>query len=216
MIHAGGGRYEGGSMQSAREDRLPSRRDMVAAGRSVVGEIGLAALQMDEVARRAGVEPDTLEDYFPDKKSLYVAMYAERVDEMFDEVGHALTEPWDIESLFISFANVFRNAYAEFGKDVDILAAVGDGQDFHPTLDPELTAAGGRIWDIARDVLARTPAKDPELLLAMLWSTMTGLADHFTGVRHEMHRHTWDETVRYTARTMARGLAAEWETQWPR
>lgn len=188
-------------------DRETRRGDIVRAGRTLLAERGLKALQMREVARRAGIALGTVYTYFPTKESLYVAMYAERLDEMLTGLTPALAGG-DIEQVFIEIATSYRDVYAEFGKELDILAIARESGETPRTGD-ELVRAAGRIWDVGRALVARAGAEDPDLALTMLWSTMTGLADHYTSLRHEMHPYTWDDTVRYAARTLARGLALE-------
>ena len=188
-------------------DRAARRGDIVRAGRSLLREDGLAALQMRDVARRAGVGLGTVYTYFPTKEALFAALYADRLDQMLSDLAPKLSATTHLEELFVLVATSYRDVYAEFGKDLDILSVIGErSQVDHATRD-HLAASSTRVLDEARAILDRAGVADTELTLAMLWSTVTGLADHFTSTRHELLRNTWDETVHFAARTIARGLA---------
>ncbi|HZQ33674.1 MAG TPA: TetR/AcrR family transcriptional regulator [Mycobacterium sp.] len=180
-------------------DRAARRDDIVRAGRSLLRGDGLAALQMRDVARRAGVGLGTVYTYFPTKEALYAALYAERLDELLTDLAPQLSSTTDLEELFVLFATKYRDIYAEFGKDLDVLAAVGQ----------QLTSSSLRVLGQTRTIIENAGIPDTELTLTLLWSTVTGLADHFTSARHQLLRNTWDETVRFAARTVVRGLVAE-------
>src|SRR5581483_2069640 len=180
-------------------DRAARRDDIVRAGRSLLRGDGLAALQMRDVARRAGVGLGTVYTYFPTKEALYAALYAERLDELLTDLAPQLSSTTDLEELFVLFATKYRDIYAEFGKDLDVLAAVGQ----------QLTSSSLRVLGQTRTTIENAGIPDTELTLTLLWSTVTGLADHFTSARHQLLRNTWDETVRFAARTVVRGLVAE-------
>ena len=194
-------------------DRVARRSAILAVAGSLLREQGLSALQMREVARRAGIALGTVYTYFPTKEGLYAAMYAQRLDEMLDELEPKLASMTDLEELFVVIATSYRDVYAEFGKELDILAVAGGRSNLAPEIRDQLVASAGRLLAAVRSILVRAAEKgiyagaaDPDLVLTLLWSTVTGLADHFTSIRHEMHRHTWDDTVRFAAHTLIRGL----------
>lgn len=184
-------------------DRAARRDDIVRAGRSLLRDDGLAALQMRDVARRAGVGLGTVYTYFPTKEALYAALYAERLDQLLTELAPQLSSSTDLEELFVVIATEYRDIYAEFGKDLDILSVVGASNA------ERLTATSRSVLHEMRTIVAAAGVADVELSLAVLWSTITGLADHFTSARHQLLRNTWDETVRFAARTVVLGLVAQ-------
>ncbi len=165
------------------------------AGRSLLRENGLAALQMRDVARCAGVGLGTVYTYFPTKEALYTALYAERLDRMLADLEPTLSSTTGLEEMFVLIATSYRDVYAEFGKDLDISSVGG-----------QLSAAATRVLDETRTILKNAGVADTELALAVLWSTLTGLADHFTSARHQLLPNTWDGTVRFAARAIVRGL----------
>src|ERR1700758_2795104 len=126
-------------------DRATRRADIAAAGRALLTENGLAALQMRDVARRAGVGLGTVYTYFPTKEALFAALYAQRLDEMMSNLAPKLSATADLEELFILVATSYRDVYAEFGKDLDILSVIGQrSQVDHATRD-QLVATSTRL-----------------------------------------------------------------------
>jgi AcrR family transcriptional regulator len=188
-------------------DRATRRADIAAAGRALLTENGLAALQMRDVARRAGVGFGTVYTYFPTKEALFAALYAQRLDEMLSDLAPKLSATTDLEELFILVATSYRDVYAEFGKNLDVLSVIGQRSQVDRATRDHLAASSKRVLDQTRAILEQVGVADTELTLALMWSTITGLADHFTSARHELLHNTWDETVRFTARTLVRGLA---------
>lgn len=189
-------------------DRETRRHDILRAGRTLLQSKGLAALQMREVARGAGIALGTVYTYFPTKEALYAAMYADRLDSMLSELEPALTAKTRTEELFVHVATAYRDVYTEFGKDVDLVAMLGNNE-LDASVRDRLIQSAGRLLDAFRAIVERTGVADADLALTVLWSSIVGLCDHFTSVRHQLHQHTWDETVRFTARTFARGLTPE-------
>lgn len=189
-------------------DRATRRNDIAHAARTLLRENGFATLQMRDVARLAGVGLGTVYTYFPTKEALFAALYAERLDQMLNDLTAQLSSTTDLEELFVAVATSYRDVYSEFGKDLDLLAVIGHrSQVDHHTRD-QLVESSTRLLAEARAILTRAGIADTELALALLWSTVAGLADHFTSTRHQLLPNTWDETVRFTARTVVRGLAA--------
>lgn len=190
-------------------DRAARRRDILRAGRKLLQEKGLAALQMREVARGAGIGLGTVYTYFPTKEALYAAMYADRLDVLLGEIEPVLASKTDLEELFVLVANTYLGVYAEFGKELDIMSVLDTESNIEPAIRDHLLLSAGRLLAVMQAVVARAGADEPGLALIVLWSTVTGLANHFTGLRHELHSHTWDDVVRYTARTFVRSLHTE-------
>src|SRR5258708_18292125 len=67
------------SILSPQERRQRNREEMrhaiLEAARAVMREEGVAALNLNEVARRVGVRPPSLYEYFPGKMALYDALF---------------------------------------------------------------------------------------------------------------------------------------------
>src|SRR5260370_19028542 len=92
----------GAPLPSIKERRLRFRQETVDAilvtARAVMQEQGVAALNLNEVARRLGVSGQALAKYFPNKLALYDALFLMRHRLFRKAEGAALrTAPPDWE-----------------------------------------------------------------------------------------------------------------------
>src|ERR1700757_561931 len=150
-------------------DRVARRGDIVRAGRSLLRENGLAALQMRDVAGRAGVGLGTVYTYFPTKEALFAALYAQRLDEMLSDLAPKLSATTDLEELFILVATSYRDVYAEFGKNLDVLSVIGQRSQVDRTTRDQLAASSKHVLDQTRAILEQVGVADIESPLALLW-----------------------------------------------
>jgi AcrR family transcriptional regulator len=197
------------SMTTKWGDRVARRGDILRAGRSLLRENGLGGLQMRDVAKRAGVGLGTVYTYFPTKEALFAVLYAQRLDRLLAEVEPMLSSTTDIEEVFVAIATSYRDSYTEFGKDLDVFAIVGKHSRVDATTRDQLVASTRRLLSQTRALLERAGVANPDVALTFLWSSMTGLADHFTSTRHRLLHNNWDEAVRYAALALSRGLVYE-------
>ena len=176
------------------------------AGRDLLRENGLRALHMRDVAHGAGIALGTVYLYFANKEELYAALYAERLEEMSTGLAPVLEARPDPREFFVRFMSDYRLLHAEFGKDVHLLAAGGgEGGIDREAVDPLLHAttrvlAGIHAW------LSEWGIDRPDLALTLLWSTATGLADHFSGPRTALLAPDWEDAVGYAAEKLALAL----------
>ncbi|WP_327141559.1 TetR/AcrR family transcriptional regulator [Nocardia sp. NBC_01327] len=195
-------------------DRDSRRRDIVAAGRQRLTEAGYAALQMRDVARVAGISTATLYTYFANKEALFAMLYAERLDELSAEIGPACESVNDMEELFATVATAYLPVYQVFGRELNIWVLIAGESGMDPEAAIALAGSAGRLLGTLGTTVGRlareqldVPEDELGLVLPLAWSTITGLADHFTSVRQTLHPYTWDQLVRFTARTFIRGLS---------
>jgi AcrR family transcriptional regulator len=94
-------------------NRERTKADILRAGRAVMREQGVAALNLQEVARRVGMRAPSLYEYFPSKTALYDALflhgmrvYARRVARLrWDPEPEAVwTSITDLMQSYIGFA----------------------------------------------------------------------------------------------------------------
>lgn len=124
-----------GSPLSPQDRRERNRREMVetilAAARAVMQEQGVAALNLNEVARRVRLRPQSLAEYFPTKMALYDALFlrAIAVFQEGDERAYRNHPPgWgQIEEWFAN-----RIALADDNPDLHRLALDGSTPDYLP------------------------------------------------------------------------------------
>ena len=196
-------------------DRETRRREIVLAGRRLLEQDGLTALQMREVAKAAGISLGTVYTYFPNKEALFGELYAERLDELLAVIEPLCIECEDPEELLVGVATAYLDVYRVFGRELDLWSILAGESLLDPAVTGKLLAAASRVLATAhattlRIVQSRTPAADIDTNLAvtLLWSCITGLADQFTGVRQHMHPYSWDQAIRFAAHTLIAGLTA--------
>jgi AcrR family transcriptional regulator len=133
---------------SPAERRENKRREMIeailAAARAVMQEHGVAALNLNEVARRVQLRPQSLAEYFPSKAAVYDALLLSAFDMLRqgDEAAYRNHPPgW--EQIEEWFAN--RIAMAITNPDIYHLAFDAPVPDYVP---PD------RIVELSREVLA--------------------------------------------------------------
>lgn len=87
---------------SPQERRQRNRAEMIAnildAARQVMREQGVAALNLNAVARHVGIRTQSLYEYFPNKAAIYDALFLTGVRlyrEGLDRVGQAHAPGWD-------------------------------------------------------------------------------------------------------------------------
>ena len=118
------------------------------------------------------------------------------------------------EELFVEVANRYLDVYRVFGRHLNVWTLFFDAGSPPLELTALLVAPVAQIMDLLQTTLKRiakarggNDATVPGLTLPMLWATLNGLADHFTGSRQLLHPYRWDELVAFTARTLAHGMA---------
>ena len=176
---------------SPRERRERNRAEMVevivAAARAVMREHGVAALNLNEVARRVRLRPQSLAEYFPTKAALYDALYL-RAAALFREgderayrdhpPGWAQIEAW--------FAN--RIALVDANPDLHHLFFGAPVPDYVPVervvaATREIRAGARRMVAGAIAVGAMTPGMPVERATDLLLAIRHGLVAERVGKR---------------------------------
>ncbi len=176
---------------SPKERRERNRREMVeailAAARAVMREHGVAALNLNEVARRVRLRPQSLAEYFPTKAALYDELFL-RATVLFREgderayadhpPGWAQVEAW--------FAN--RIALADANPDLHHLGVDAPVPDYVPTervvaATQELLAGSRRMVADAIAAGAMAPGMPVERATDLLLALRHGLVAERLGKR---------------------------------
>jgi AcrR family transcriptional regulator len=103
---------------SPAQRRQRNREEMVdtilEAAREVMRKDGVAALNLQEVARRVRIKAPSLYEYFPSKLALYDALFRLGIslwsDRVNDLLGREFETPWDL-------IHAILEAYVDFGDD---------------------------------------------------------------------------------------------------
>ena len=176
---------------SPQERRERNRREMVeaifAAARAVMREHGVAALNLNEVARRVRLRPQSLAEYFPSKAALYDELFL-RAGVLFregDERAYADHPPgWpQVEAWFAN-----RIALADANPDLHQLSLDAPVPDYVPTervveATQELLAGSRRMVAEAIAAGAMAPGIPVERATDVLLALRHGLVAERLGKR---------------------------------
>jgi len=191
-------------------DRDGRRRDILDAGRRLLERRGYQAFTMRDLARGAGVTAGLVYTYFASKEELFAALYAERLDRFAADIAPLCRDATSAEELFIAVAGEYRAVYQVFGRELNVWAVLLEtGASREEVAQPLVQAATATLSTVQAAIERLAPGRRDPLALPLLWATLHGLCDHFTGARHRIHPYGWDELVRFAARTLVRGLTPE-------
>jgi AcrR family transcriptional regulator len=131
------------SARPLRADARRNRERILDAARCACAEHG-SRVQMDDVARGAGVGVGTVYRHFPTKEALIQALVAEKYRVAVENARAALEvdDPWE------SFAEMLRRNAEVMARDAtlrDALSRLGPDAPPAPEGRAELEAIGGRI-----------------------------------------------------------------------
>jgi AcrR family transcriptional regulator len=132
-----------------RADARRNRERILESARGACAAYG-AAVQMDDVARGAGVGVGTVYRHFPTKEALIEALVAEKFRVTTDNLRDALEieDPWE------AFAEGLRRNAAVMAADAglrDALIRLGPAARHSAEAHEELEALAGRLVDRAQE-----------------------------------------------------------------
>lgn len=203
---------------SVRERRERNREEMrdgiLTVAREVMREQGIAALNLNEIARRVGITAPALYTYFPSKMALFDVLYrtAFRLFREAEEELQATTAPdWGrIRAWFEQ-----RIALAEEHPELYHLAFDVPAPGFEPS--PESLAEVRRLYEATvrgiTEVIeagAMRPNLPPEQVTAILFAMRLGIVASHVG--RQRRQPPPDRIARLVPETVAI-LRAAWEPQ---
>jgi AcrR family transcriptional regulator len=156
-----------------RADARRNRERILEAARYACAEHG-ASVQIDDVARAAGVGVGTVYRHFPTKDALIEALVAEKFRVTIDNIRDALEidDPWE------AFAGAMRRNAEVMAADAglrDALARLGPQVGHAAEGQAELEALAGRLVDraqVAGELRPDVTVQDIGALMAGLCTSM--------------------------------------------
>jgi AcrR family transcriptional regulator len=115
-----------------------TRRRLVAVARKQFAERGFDSTTVVEVARSADVVPSTFYHYFPDKESLYEAVFEATASELWREVDDAVAAQRTLSSALLAVADTAERAADRLPDHGRFLVAVPIEATRHPRFGPLL------------------------------------------------------------------------------
>ena len=180
-----------------------SQKAFVAAALEIVEQDGTEALSTRAVAKRVGLEPDALYNYFPDRKRLEAALAGEGVRRLHAALKRATRGAAGAEAVrrccgaYLRFARRRPALYAmtmkRYPNNPGLLAARGDLRDFFRTLftsfeDPRSAqTAGLAAWALLHGMVAQERdglLHDADLSadsLSAVWALVAALSGALAG-----------------------------------
>jgi AcrR family transcriptional regulator len=165
---------------SPKERRQRNREEMIAAilevARAVMREDGVAALNLQEIARRVGMRAPSLYTYFPSKIAIYEALYVmgirlyrQRVEQIIEQYGAS----WEsIEAAFtnsLEFAKEYPELYQlVFERPVPHFVPSQEGIAEGQKLAEISCKAMERLVDSGLAVPGVTPQQADNLFIALM------------------------------------------------
>jgi AcrR family transcriptional regulator len=193
-------------------DRQGRRRDILAAGRQLLERDGYTGLSMRAVADLAGVSPGTVYTYLSGKEELFAVLYAERLELLERELREqAFVPAHSGEDVLVALMERYFEVYAVFGREIDVWSRLSDVGPLPAEAAERVVGAGLAVISTVREALERfdpdfANAPQMELAVPLLWASLNGLAEHFSGQRQALHPYSRAELSTFTARVLLAGL----------
>ncbi|ROZ99313.1 TetR/AcrR family transcriptional regulator [Gordonia sp. OPL2] len=188
-------------------DRDQRRIDILLAGEELLRDGGYAALRMRDVADGAGISLGTVYTYFATKEDLFIGIFAENVVRLTGKLRRQIETASDFAEVFIATATQYREQYQVFGRQFDALGLVQESGGLQPAVEQRLRAAtADLVATLGRGLIDQGYEGDVGLAMTLLWSTVTGLANHYTTARQEFLTVPWEDAVAFAAESLGRSL----------
>jgi AcrR family transcriptional regulator len=195
-------------------DREQRRIDILDAARTRITTAGYLSLSMRDLAADAGVSPATLYSYFTTKEELFATLYAEAIRAHTEALRPIAAEGYDLAPFLTRVIEEYLGLYRGFGRHFTLWSAMrhdvdADTAPFPKELIVELRSAtlenNRLLMQSIRESAGRSGRRvvDDELVPSFLWSSLNGLADHFTSERQLLDFFPARRLVEFAAQRLA-------------
>lgn len=201
-------------------DRAQRRVDILDAARALIAANGYLTLSMRDLAAGAGVSPATLYSYFATKEELFATLYAEAIRAHTERFRPVAAADHDLATLLEKALEAYLELYRTYGRHFTLWSAMRHDADpgstpFPQELIDELRTAtiehNKLLMESVRQAAARANRRvvDAKLVPSFLWSTLNGLADHFTSERRALDPFPARRLVEFAGRRLAVAITEE-------
>ena len=193
-------------------DRTQRRLDILDAARSCIEGDGYLSLNMRDLAADAGVSPATLYSYFHNKEELFATLYAEAIRAHTQRYQAVVDREPPLMDLLAQLLGLYIQLYESYGRHFTMWSAM--------RRDPDEESSPSKVSrDLVRELRAATIENnrllissiraaaeregrrmaDDRLVPSLLWSYLTGIADHVTTERGSLDPFPAAELVAFAA-----------------
>ncbi|PJZ82635.1 TetR family transcriptional regulator [Leptospira meyeri] len=138
-------------VQSRSRDRVEL---ILKTAKNLIGERGIDAVSMREIANTAGIQIGSLYQYFPGKSALLLTIMNQYYDSLYDETKRILEPVRTIEELEVAAEKAFKQFVSIFQKD-PALANLWAGA----RAIPELVTEDNRDTFRSADLIVKTTVR---------------------------------------------------------
>jgi AcrR family transcriptional regulator len=199
-------------------DREQRRTDILDAARAHITEHGYLSLNMRDLAANAGISPATLYAYFATKEVLFATLYVEAIRAYTAQLRDALPAAPDLEAMLVALIEHYLELYRTFGQHFTLWSTIRNDPDastpFPKDLIAELRAvtleSNRFVMETVRATARRDGRKvvDERMVPAFLWTSLNGVADHFTSERRALDPFPPAQFIRFAAERLAVAITA--------
>lgn len=191
-------------------DREQRRIDILDAARERIARNGYLSLGMRDLAAGAGVSPATLYSYFATKEELFATLYVEAIRAHTERFRPVAAAGHDQATLLTQVIEAHLELYRTYGRHFTLWSAMRHDADASATrVPPELVADlrtvtvehNRLLMEAVREAAGRDGrhVADERLVPSFLWSTLNGLADHFTSERRALDPFPARDLIEFAA-----------------
>ena len=195
-------------------DRERRRADILGAARDRITNAGYLACSMRDIAADAGVSPATLYSYFATKEELFATLYAEAIRAHTEALVPVVGAEHHLERLLALVIEEYLGLYRSFGRHFTLWSTMrhdanAETAPFPKELIVELRGAtienNRLLMDGIRAAARRSERHivDERLVPTFLWTSLNGLADHFTSERRSLDPFPASQLIEFAARRLA-------------
>ncbi|MGO9874976.1 MAG: TetR/AcrR family transcriptional regulator [Acidimicrobiia bacterium] len=195
-------------------DRERRRADILGAARDRITNAGYLACSMRDIAADAGVSPATLYSYFATKEELFATLYAEAIRAHTAALAPVVGADHNLDRLLALVIEAYLGLYRSFGRHFTLWSTMrhdanAETAPFPKELIVELrdaTIENNRLLMDGIRAAARRGERhivDERLVPSFLWTSLNGLADHFTSERRSLDPFPASHLVEFAARRLA-------------
>lgn len=124
--------------------------EILAAARKLIGEKGIDAVKMREIAALAGGPISSVYQYFPNKSAILSLLFEQWTEEMSALVEARLAEINDVEGLMAAAAHVLDYFYSRIADDPTILDLLNAVQADKSLAHLDIAATRSQAQDFCR------------------------------------------------------------------